>query len=970
MSLIPLNDYPARVSLIANSGIQFLNFGLPEQAPGDSQGHFVRKTANGPLLRLNQDLPSGKFRLESDPLLPEDIVKPEYSLSFADSLQILTNHWLPLPFFHPHLPGPDNWARVLIQRLDKADRHGNILRITLAFDTQQPSPGRKSDYLQPRAADIENGLFFSFRWQNAALSEFLDNTWVDGWLRESYGQSVPGPVGPGISCGLKNFAYQGHYLNILQLLATRLVIPEVQLVKPSPLCQPIDVDLILDVGNSHTCGIVIEDRPDKPQGLEPARELQIRYLSQPYRLSSPVFSSRIEFQQAQFGKAYFSRESGLSSAFCWPSMVRVGDEAHHLASCQQSQSGPSGMSSPRRYLWDSEATYQPWRFNQYGSMSADSQAICAPMMLLINDEGIPLASLPADQQIPAFSAQYSRSALMTQMLCELLCHAQLQINSVDSRLNPGLAHAPRRLRHLVLTLPCSMSKPERHIFGLRLKQAIDMLWSVGGWLAISPSPPQIQMDCDEATCGQLAWLYHEVASRYPDNPGELINGLARHPRRDNDKPRALRVASIDIGGGSTDLAIVDYRRDEGLGQNVKISPSRVLSEGYRLAGDELLFDIIHQIILPAISQALEQAGVNDTRGLMNKLFGLSPHYSHPVLRQQATFQLFIPLALALLAAWQKQPEESKDIHLSSSVKNLLSQPLTGPLKHYIQHNVQQALPSGAAAFDILNVPISLNGSALHNALFSGKFALSRVLQPLCRLIMQHDCDIVLISGGTSRLAAIRTFIQHTLALDEHRLIWQESYPALAYCPFNHSSFAGKSTAVIGAMLYHLARQLRLPFFNFNASAIKNDARLRVMGALDRGQKISPDNVWYQDIDLDDAQTPLDSRRRFRVSGNMTLGYRQQADSQWPASPLFSLSIIDPYLSGLIAGDNTLQVSLKKTGDNQSLELAGAWLGDGRVVPLEQITLTLNSQAQNLYAIEHYWIDSGIVYTQSPPEDSS
>jgi len=194
MSLIPLHDYDSVVSLIANSGIQFLNFGLPEQAVGDRQGHFVRQTANVPLLRLKQDVQTGKFRLDTDPLLPEERVKPECTLSFVDSLQVLNNRWLPLPFFHPHLPGPENWARVFIHRLDKADSAGNILRITFAFDTQQQSPPIASSYLQPQASDIDNGLLFSFRWQNEDISEFLDSTWVDGWLRETYGESASHPL--------------------------------------------------------------------------------------------------------------------------------------------------------------------------------------------------------------------------------------------------------------------------------------------------------------------------------------------------------------------------------------------------------------------------------------------------------------------------------------------------------------------------------------------------------------------------------------------------------------------------------------------------------------------------------------------------------------------------------------------------------------------------------------------------------
>ncbi len=48
--LVNLCDYKQSVTLIANSGVQFLDFGLTPQDTA-SNGRFVRKTANGPLLR-------------------------------------------------------------------------------------------------------------------------------------------------------------------------------------------------------------------------------------------------------------------------------------------------------------------------------------------------------------------------------------------------------------------------------------------------------------------------------------------------------------------------------------------------------------------------------------------------------------------------------------------------------------------------------------------------------------------------------------------------------------------------------------------------------------------------------------------------------------------------------------------------------------------------------------------------------
>ena len=49
--LVNLCDYKQSVTLIANSGVQFLDFGLTPQDTA-SNGRFVRKTAKGPLIWL------------------------------------------------------------------------------------------------------------------------------------------------------------------------------------------------------------------------------------------------------------------------------------------------------------------------------------------------------------------------------------------------------------------------------------------------------------------------------------------------------------------------------------------------------------------------------------------------------------------------------------------------------------------------------------------------------------------------------------------------------------------------------------------------------------------------------------------------------------------------------------------------------------------------------------------------------
>ncbi|MDU7870209.1 MAG: virulence factor SrfB, partial [Pantoea sp.] len=368
----------------------------------------------------------------------------------------------------------------------------------------------------------------------------------------------------------------------------------------------VNVDIILDVGNSHTCGILVEDHPEESNGLKQTYELQLRDLSQPHQVYNELFDSRLEFAETRFGKENFSLESGREQAFMWPSLTRVGREASRLALQRVGLEGSTGLSSPRRYLWD-EARYQPgWRFNNPGAQS-EPLACAAPFTTLLNDEGQPLYTLPLDDRLPVFSPHYSRSSLMTFMLCELLAQALMQMNSAAQRQRMPQSHAPRQLRHVILTLPSAMPKPEREIFRRRMQEAIALVWKAEGWLSDdedvapagprhSPKPlPDVQMEWDEATCGQMVWLFNETQVNFAGRAEDFFSSMARpdRPREVDELPgKSLRIASIDIGGGTTDLAITQYRLDDGLGNNVKITPRLLFREGFKVAGDDILLDVI------------------------------------------------------------------------------------------------------------------------------------------------------------------------------------------------------------------------------------------------------------------------------------------------------------------------------------------------------------------------------------------
>ncbi|CAI2530080.1 Uncharacterized protein conserved in bacteria, putative virulence factor [Serratia liquefaciens] len=980
MMLAPLTDYKNAITLIQDSGIQFLDFALTPVLDADFPGKFVRQTASGPLLRLQWHADSGKYLLPAQPGQVDEVVRPEFSYPLQQSLRLLDKTWLPLPFFRytpsgAFLAGPDNWARMQLLQLDTPDQDGNSLRVVLAFDTRIATPGQEA--LAPSESDLDTGLSFALAHRNHDLGDFLDLTWVDGWLREVFTEgatTLEQRAEAQIYTGLKTFEYQAHYLNVLSMLGDQLAVPQIKIIAATLQQPAVNVDVILDVGNSHTCGVLVEDHPEESNGLKQTYELQLRSLSAPHCVYNELFESRVEFSQVSFGKPGLSFQSGRDDAFVWPSITRVGREAAQLAQQRQGSEGTTGISSPRRYLWDEERYAPGWRFNG----KQEPMATAAPLTTLLNDEGVPLSALPLAERLPVFAAHYSRSAVMTLMLTELLAQALMQINSVAQRAKMPNATAPRRLRTIILTLPSAMPKPEREIFRRRMQEAIGLVWKAMGWHPLDAPfdgkqtrfpVPQVHMEWDEATCGQMVYLYNETQVNFAGRTDAFFASMARPDRplaADEPAGKTLRIASIDIGGGTTDLAITQYRLDDGVGNKIKINPRLLFREGFKVAGDDILLDVIQLFILPAVQQAIEDAGVAAPVAVMDKLFGNEGRMDgFSTLRQQAALQIFMPVGRALLAAYEDYDPLDAQAEVAASLGDLLPQAPTPQVLAFINGEIQRE--TGTSSFDILHTPLVVRLGDLHSAFLSDRIGIGRCLRLLCEVVALYACDVLLLTGRPARFPGVQALLRHLQPLPASRILPLEGYHTRSWYPFNKRGRIDnpKSTAAVGAMLCLLAIDLRLESFYFNVGDFQPYSTVRHLGMLDGNNMLADDNVYYRDIDLDRADFALDPAGCFQLRGPLRLGFRQLDNPRWPASPLYTLTITDPLLARKLAGDAVISLRLAITGSEaqgaEGVKIAQAMLADGSPVHAHQLQLKLNTLAASASGATHYWIDSGSIY---------
>ena len=497
---------PPVVWLVPTSGIQFIDFGFTlarsKELPTQWSFYDDPKASPVPLIvgRAGAD-PTGRVT---------------YDVDWRKIVEMLDRVWVPVPFFRRekgggYQQGPVNWARAYVAWLEAPDEHGYDHRVVLAFDTDLSPRSASSAYLAPAPEDAQRGAEFALAANAEQLGWFVGLEWVRNWARASFVDMIVreerarARSEPVVDDAVLANRMEGpredlaRLMALIELLRALDVFPGIRFVdrytKPTPT--PIEVDLVLDVGNSRTCGLLVEADPGgRGVDIGLAFKLALRDLSQPEQVYDDPFESRLEFALARFGSTNFAAAGGRSDAFTWPTIVRVGPEAMRLPGCGAAARAALACRARSGICGTRTKARQPWHFNgltmdgEWGGLAAQGQ-----FATLVNDIGQPLhlvAPEDEDGSLPSLLAKYSRSHLMTFALAEVLQQALTMMNSPAQRLRGGRsADLPRRLRRLVLTLPAALPITERQLLKERAEAARDLVYLCSGRAARIPGEPAL-----------------------------------------------------------------------------------------------------------------------------------------------------------------------------------------------------------------------------------------------------------------------------------------------------------------------------------------------------------------------------------------------------------------------------------------------------------------------------------------------
>jgi hypothetical protein len=1022
-SEIELPEYRKVVSLIPGGTMQFLDLGFDIRKLSRIKTEFLELEVPASSDKLNillrcltrsdngehyLDIQTGEPVVNPSTGEPDASIQADYSVSIEKALAPFLEKWVPLPFFRSegnigasemrYRYGPTDWARCRVEPLAEPDRQGNTHRLVIAFDTHVQAEidvttvTSDEGYASLAEMDMHDGAEFSLVTQFKSYAWFLNLDWMRDWLKDLFNDSLKKKF-PNRSLRESDFEYRyehlARYIAFIELLGSTEVIPKVKLTDPRRHTDPIDVDLVLDIGNSRTIGMLIEKRPGESISLDNGSILELRDLSSPITHHRDTFSSYVCFSRARFGDPQgYARGSGRNRpSFSWPSVVRVGPEAQRLAIGSRREEGQTSMSSPKRYLWDLKARVQEWRYapDLDDPSSQESPVNSGDFIGFVNNEGTPLhifdsrksksiEFIQGQSPYPVTEPKFSRSSMMMFLISEIVTHALVQINSPaqrNNRLNPDI---PRRLRRIILTTPPAMSDSERKLYQQWANWAVDVVWKALEWDNYSEiaqdyrTKPIVRMDLDEASATQLVFVYNEIQKRFAGDSALYFEIFGKSRHRYDGKP-TLRVASIDIGGGTTDMVITTYLAETAGATNILI-PHQEFREGFNVAGDDILKAVIENHLIPELITYLAAHDPSVTREAVMRRLGkdaVDLTEKERNLRAQFAQQVLVPTAFSIFAKLEKISIE--DLHSFSShqidIRSVLERGL-GVDSEVLRFIGRLISHPDAQAFDLMEWRPTIDLSSVGTSITA---TMSPYLLNLGEIVKLWDCDFLVLSGRPSCLPSVQAVLMKSPPVQPSRIIPMSAYEVESWYPF-WTTLEGKiedpkTTGVVGALLFTVSEG-NLQNFHIRTSSLKPASTIKYIGAMGADKQIRNQFLLFGGKDVSQIRDEeITCTLPFQTQ--TFIGFRQMKVERWKTTPFYQLIFADQRAAERATRKGPYEITLsysRRFEDDEDHSMQAENEGvlrvvdiidrEGASVPKSDLVLFLKSLWD-----ESHWIDTGL-----------
>lgn len=877
---------PEVVELFFNTGIIHHEVPLPDELP-DVISSFVVRDGEG---REGFTVRAAK---------PEE--EPDVELSAIEHVPEMSGRWLPFPY---HL-SCQHCVQIYLSG-------GQSPRLLMAVDTMElaDAQGRVLD------AKIDAGRPYP-PLSSTTAGDFLDHPETREFLRKLE------------KSGVERAPFK--YAAILDLFA-----PMMPRLKLSRLEEhtPIEVSLVLDLGNSRSTALLVESRDSRMFSVP----LEIRNSANPFEVSDGTIGSRITFIPSPFDKAVHN--VAVAHGFGEPSVARMGREALDRA-LETPHRYQCSLSGPKRYLWDDEMTAERW---YYAVKQGDEYAPIAGRLLKYIPEDSGGAELRQDGPSTPADPRYAPRTMMLFAIVELLSQAMSQINGMSYRTFQGKEGSPRVLKHFTLTFPSGMPRAEREIYDTLVRNAVTLT----GYLynIKEQHRPNYRGDgayqtfllADEALAAQMVYLYEEVVHAYRGNMSEFVKVYGRDDG-------TVRIASVDIGGGTCDVMIAEYS-DKLPGTGTALAINKLFQDGVSVAGDDICRAICEDIIF---DQILHQLTSTQARSQLLALMGdgdAGHGAAWRTLKAKLVPYFWLPLARCYWALGEgfNIPEHSSERHYS--LQDVFS---TFEMEGWSPKVLQEA--DAFIGQHVRDFP-GMNNLFFRFDLAEVEAAIDRVMrEPLRRyadILAQFDIDLLILAGRTSALSRIYELFVSELPVPAPRIKRMSSYRVSDWYPArwrkNGIIVDPKSTVTAGATILHLAGKNRLP--GLLLERVDQLEQKPIFGLYQHTEPhISRQNELFRDGG---------TSGEFAYTGGMMIGFRNVDSPQMDGSPLFEVEPANDDVKNALLED---RVSLQfRAGDHGAIEIAKVSSQKGQY-SFEPTDFVLKLKTA---VSDRYWLDTGVL----------
>lgn len=763
-----------------------------------------------------------------EPLRTDDEMRPGvegeiFSMSFTDKdfhLAELENKWLPLPYFFKRSErrmkfGPLNWVRFKLMPCGEENGE-KLYNVVLAFDTHTTYEEEGINENPVFPDKFCNSINFELCGNEIMLMDYCATGKPYSYIEKYIFNTVhPGVSGvSALRVKQRKTGYIASYIFLLTYLGTRGLFPKVTLFKDVDVVKR-DVDMVVDIGNSRTTVLLIEDNSSFNQ----VKPLVLQDFTDPVKVVdgepclkryNEPFDMRVAFRKETFGG--FGLKD--SPQFVYPSLLRLGREAvellHKTSGDEIRPDTLSTYSSPKRYLWDWRPNREEWMFT---TLPGEDDSHILHLQGVSNQ-------LTSDGKFDpsgngGLTYHYSRRSLMTFSFLEMLNQAIAQINSPDHRsVKTGFGHpeTPRTIKRIIITCPTAMSKEERNALIICAKDAVAILDNryrkPGEPLKplsaeVVPSLPSFKDSedgawfYDEATCAQLVYMYGEVGHKYKGCSQEFFS-LYGKKIGDQQQP-SLTVGSLDIGAGTSDLMISNYTYKKGA--ITTITPDPLFYDSYYFAGDDMLNGMIKNIMLldesSAFRRRLSNLSNQAYRQKIKDFFGEDWNGQAAIdriLRKDFNIQYSVPLMCHFLELL-KNDSPDRTVKYSDVFDEC-------PPNKALVEGFKERM-----GIDITDLEWNYNSELVKSVVMK---EFEPLLKRIATIMYAYACDIVLLSGRPASLGVIRDIFLKYYSVSPDRLIVLNNYYVGDWYPFSHNTgyvTNPKTIVAMGGILAHYASEL-------------------------------------------------------------------------------------------------------------------------------------------------------------------